>query len=177
VPRHIEPVGAHEVSVVEVELDGAPVHHAHESPGAAAHVRGESVSRIVCALHECGRQEVAHRDALADGEMNRRLADRRSCSPDENALVRPRVLERDEGGHDLRDAGDRDAAIGVPLEEDLPAHRIGHDRGAPPEGRRFLGGLRRAGRPRREQHEDCEPPHDGESIVSRGDGVDRAPLR
>ena len=120
VPGCVEAVGADEVCVVEAELPRAPVHQRHE-PGlaAVAHVVGERPGGVVRALDECRLDEVAHRDSLAGAQTDAGLADGRRIGRDRDHVAEPRTLERDQHGHHLRQARDRDPLAGVVREQHL----------------------------------------------------------
>ncbi len=112
----VQTVGAGVVRVVETELRGPFVHEADEGLDlAVAHVGSKCVRGVVGALHERRGEKVAHAEAFPGAQVKGRFADRRRLLFDPNALGRPRLLQRHQRGHDLRDAGHGEPLVGVEL--------------------------------------------------------------
>jgi len=108
-PAGVEPVRADEVCSLEPELLRLRVHHRDECGAVTvAHIVGERDGRVVGALDQGCADQVADRDALTCAQVHGRLADRGSIRADAHDVVPLRMLERDEHGHELRDARDRD---------------------------------------------------------------------
>jgi hypothetical protein len=108
VPLRVEAVRVCEVRVGEPELSGLRVHQADEAwDRAVADVCRERVRRVVGALDQRGAEQVGDGEPLAWGECDRRLTDGGCPLRDRDDLVELGLLERHEGGHQLRDRRDR----------------------------------------------------------------------
>ena len=110
--RLVEPVRILEVRVREAKLFGFRVHQPDETIGRSSpDVKRERFGRIVGTRDERRAQELGDRELLTRTEVDRRLADARSLWAHADDIVQLRVLEDDQCGHELRDAGNR-AGIG-----------------------------------------------------------------
>jgi hypothetical protein len=133
------------------------IHHCDERlrisvPG----VVGKRNCCIVCALNECGLDQVADRESLAGAQMHRRFADFGCVGPHPHDVVPLCMLERHQHGHELRDARDRNAHPRTVLREDLAGRWILDDVGARGDGRR--GRVRSSGESeRRDDSGDPDP--------------------
>jgi hypothetical protein len=125
VPGRVEPVGAHEVRVVEPELGGLCVHQVDEALQVSiADVERERVCRVVRALDQRGADQVAHGQPLAGADLDRRLADDGRARADGDDVGQTRVLERHEHRHQLRDARDGDPRVRAPRREHVARGRV-----------------------------------------------------
>jgi len=108
------------VRVPESELSRACVHHRHE-PGLTSFtdVVGERVRGVVGALDQRALQQLADGDPLAGAEVDRGLAYCSSPRGDGDDVVRLRLLDRQEHGHQLRQAGNGNAGALVILRKHL----------------------------------------------------------
>ena len=122
---------------------------------------------IVRALNERGLDEIADGESLAGAQMHRRLADLGCVGAHPHDVVPLRMLERDEHGHQLRDARDRNARPRTVLCEDLAGRGVLDDVGARGDGRR--GRMRSSDESeRREDSGDPDPEdHDRNSYLTR----------
>ena len=134
VPALVQAVRVLEVRVGEPELLGFRIHETDEAIGRSApDVKRESLCRVVRARDERRADEVRHAELLAGTQVDRRLADTRGARAHAHDVGEPRLLERDDGGHQLRDAGHRARAAGLAARQ----HRavLSHE---VPRGRRDL---------------------------------------
>ena len=143
----VEPVRPDEVALVQPELPRPRVHHRHEARlAAAAHVGRERIGRVVRAGDQRGLEQLAHGQPLARPEGDRRVLGLRGVAADGHDLVRLRVLERQQDGHQLRQARDRDRSVRVVAEQHLA-------RGAVLDQPGTAGHLRRRAEHGRDEHE------------------------
>ena len=124
-PGRVEPVGAHVVRVPQPEATGTRVHHRDE-PGlaAVAHVVGQRVGCVICALDQRRLEQLEQREPLPGPQVRRRLADRGGVACDGDDVVQPRVFEREQDRHQLRDAGDRHALSRVVHDQHLAGRSV-----------------------------------------------------
>jgi hypothetical protein len=116
----VEPVRVHEVGVAQAERARLRVHPGHEETApAVGGVVGQRDRSVVRALDERCLDQLADREAIPGPEVDGRLADGRGAFGHPHHLAETGMLERDEHGHQLRDAGDRQALPGMALEQHL----------------------------------------------------------
>ena len=124
-PSGIEPVGAREMGALETELHGLGVHHRDKGASVTvADVIRESVGGIVRALDQRRLDEIPDLDLFAGAEVDGRLADLCRGRTNTHDVVPARVVERDENGHQLRDARNRNTRPGSVLREHFSGCRI-----------------------------------------------------
>ena len=143
-----------------------------ESPGAAvADVSGQCERGVVGALDQGGGEEVADRELLAGREEDGRAALADGPGRDGDHVTRARVLERDERGHQLRDARHGHAAVGVLGVEHVARAPVRDDHGPRLDRRRRGGrggqGDDERGGSDREQSEDAQG-HGPQAITRDG---------
>ena len=135
--RRIEAVRVREACIGQTERSSLGVHHRHElGPAASSHVIGERRGGVVGTLDQGGLRQLAHGQALAGREEDRRLAAGGRAAGHGDDVVELGVLEGDEHRHQLRDAGDRHALSGVLREHDLAGVRVLHEVGVAADMRR-----------------------------------------
>ena len=128
VARRIEPVRTGVVRVRQAESSRVRVHRTDEGRLVpVADVVGERVGCVVRTLDQRAREEVANRDALTRPQMDRRFTDLRRFPLHRHDIVELCTLERDQDGHELRDARDRQASIGRMLRQDVAGRAVDDD--------------------------------------------------
>ena len=165
VPGRVQPVGTDEVRVRQAELPRALVHHRDEAGLISLpDVVGQRPGGVVGALNEARFDEVAHGELFPGAEADRRLPDLRRFRWNGDDVVEPGLLEREQNGHELRDAGDRHLAARVPGEQHVSGAPVlddiragvharsrgegrGNDREDSREGQQPLHGLESTRRP------------------------------
>src|SRR5262249_11108714 len=108
---------------------------------------GERDRSVVRALDQRRFDQFTDGQALTLLQVDRRFADGRSLTADRDDVVQARVLKRDQDGHQLRDAGDRQTLPVVALSEYLPGDAVLDEIGA-------RGHLRRARESRRREEQE-----------------------
>jgi hypothetical protein len=108
----VEPVGVPVVRPGEAELPRLAVHQPDEARLASGGGHSERGGRVVRARHERPYEEVADGHPLPGLEVERRLADPRRDRRHGHDVVQGEMLERDERGHQLRDARHRPRRVG-----------------------------------------------------------------
>jgi hypothetical protein len=148
--RSVEPVRTDEERVAQAQLLRLRVHLADERVDVAAtDVRGERVSRVVGALDQRCLDEIAHGHLLAGAEADRRLADGGGRPLHGHDVAELDVLERDEHGHQLRDARDHAAGMRLRRREHLAGLPVHDEVALRLDGRRARCMRRRRERERR----------------------------
>ena len=141
VPRVVEPVRRGEPGVVEVQPAGLGVHLRDEALDGAGDVFRERHGGIVGRLQEQGVQQVLDRDPLPRDQPELRGAGRarrrRGLGTHRHHVRGVRALDDDEPRHDLRDAGDGTALLGLRSPQDPAGVQVGQD-GRPGRHRRRL---------------------------------------
>jgi hypothetical protein len=136
----VEPVGTGVMRVGQTERGRPFVHEVDEALDVAvADVGGERPRGVVRALHEGSGQEFAHSQPFSGLEVESRLADPRCRARHPDLAVGTRVLEGQDRGHDLRDAGDGPPLVRVERIEDGAIGVRHHDRLCPHGRRGRLG--------------------------------------
>jgi hypothetical protein len=111
------------VGVGEAELARLSVHLRDEARNRASCGDGERRRGIVRARYERADHEIAHRDALSRSKIERRLTDPGRGRWHRHGLVEREPLERDERGHQLRDARHRPGRVRIARREGVPVDR------------------------------------------------------
>ena len=120
VAGRVETVRADEVRVREAELPRAPVHHRDEAGLAPVpDVVGERPGRVVRALDQAGLDEVPDGQLLARAQVMLDSPTSAASGETVTMSVELRSLEREEDGHQLREARDRNLPRRAPGEQNL----------------------------------------------------------
>ncbi len=127
----VEAVRPDEARVGEAPLSRSDVHDPDETGCVSpAHVVGERPGGVVGALDERRLDQVVDGDSLAGSEIDGRLADRGRLRRHRHDVRGLRLLERDEHGHQLGDAGDRELLSRSLGRQDVPVPPVSDEIGA-----------------------------------------------
>ena len=147
----VEPDRVRVVGVGEAQGRRVAVHLVDEAGVGAGRRERQVVGGVVAAAQDQPVEEVADADPLAGPQFEQRLAVDRVVGRGPNDLVERQVVQRHVGGHHLRRAGDREAAVRRVRGEHGAGAGIDQRPGAGGDLRRALaGGGRRA---RHRQHQ------------------------
>ena len=134
----VEAVRVGEMRVLKAQVAHLGVHAIDEAGHVAGNVARDGDGGVVAGGQEQAVKEIAHRQAhprlqAHDGPV----AGEEVVDVDVDDLIRVAGLDSDERGHDLRDAGRRQASMRVLIEEELAA-LIVDDGGGERRDRRWL---------------------------------------
>ena len=128
VRRRVEADRVVVVRVLEPELAGALVHLADERLRRAGHALRERHRRVVAGLQQQAAHQVRHLHLLARLQADLGLDRRRPVARRLEGLAQLRVLERQQGRHQLRRGADRAGLVGLARAGDDPGRDLDDDR-------------------------------------------------